>query len=543
MNRTAGIVTDLCRLCMKNNDYYYNIFTSDVACRVTVKDAMHGLLGLEVAVGDGLPTTLCPVCWNKLTEFSVFKKICLESDANLRKFCGSNYSRSFQGDEAADDKMGSSADTKDFIQDKIQGSSHLTCPVQMTEIYIPELDSHQPRANMLFNLKEESEDPLSEGNYSLMHTRDPAIISTDVQDPLATDDWASKSSQGEGADAEGTGANLIDGDSMLVLAKKELSPKETDAAEPTVTENGELVQNGTMGMESMTEAVELLATERASAFFALLEPKVEASYSRKGKENLSIRKDLSLKPLVSRRDTVSSFQSTSSRSLNQLIFKRQGVRQKGNGLLKINFGETREKRNVRKARTSFLVDGKSCTGSHHTETKPYSCSECEKSFSQWSTLACHIWAHTKEKPYPCKECGKSFSQKGSLVYHIRTHTKEKPYSCNECEKSFFLRGNLVAHIRTHTKEKPYSCNECDKSFSVKGNLVAHILTHTKEKPFHCNECGKPFSRKSNLVRHNRCHTKEKPFPCNECKKSFSVKSSLVRHIRTHMKEKPYPCNE
>ncbi|XP_046408809.1 uncharacterized protein LOC124173324 isoform X1 [Ischnura elegans] len=214
MNRTAGIVTDLCRLCMKNNDYYYNIFTSNVACRVTVKDAMHGLLGLEVAVGDGLPSNLCPVCLNKLTEFSVFKKICLESDANLRKFCGSNYFRSIQGDEVADDELGSPADTKDFIQDEIQGTSRPTCSVQMTEIYIPVPHSQQPGANILFNLKEESEDPLSEGNYSLMHTTDPALISTDASDPLATDDW------------------------------------------PTDKGNGGLVQNGTMAMESMTEAVD-----------------------------------------------------------------------------------------------------------------------------------------------------------------------------------------------------------------------------------------------------------------------------------------------
>ncbi|XP_046408697.1 uncharacterized protein LOC124173204 [Ischnura elegans] len=214
MNRTAGIVTDLCRLCMKNNDYYYNIFTSNVACRVTVKDAMHELLGLEVAVGDGLPSNLCPVCLKKLTEFSVFKKICLESDANLRRFGGSNYFRSIQGDEAADDELGSSADTKDFIQDEIQGTSRLTCSVQTTEIYIPVPDSQQPGANILFNLKEENEDPLTEGNYSVMHTTDPAIISTDVSEPLATDDW------------------------------------------PTDKGNGGLVQNGTMAMESMTEAVD-----------------------------------------------------------------------------------------------------------------------------------------------------------------------------------------------------------------------------------------------------------------------------------------------
>ena len=39
----------LCRLCMKNNDSYYNIFTSNVACEMTVKDGLHDLVGLQVS--------------------------------------------------------------------------------------------------------------------------------------------------------------------------------------------------------------------------------------------------------------------------------------------------------------------------------------------------------------------------------------------------------------------------------------------------------------------------------------------------------------
>ncbi|XP_046407558.1 zinc finger protein 184-like [Ischnura elegans] len=415
-----------CRLCMKKNDYYYNIFTSNVACRVTVKDAMHGLLGLEVAVGDGLPTILCPVCLKKLTEFSVFKKICLESDEKLRKFSGINYFGSIQGDEAADDKLGSSADTKDCIQDVIEGTSHLTCSIQTTEIYIPVPDSHQSRANMLCNLKEEDEDPLSGGNYSVMHTTDPAITSTDASDPLATDDWtqASTSSQGEVVDSNGKETIVIDLDSLLVLAKRELSSNETDATEPTGMESEALIQNRTMAMESMTEAVELPAPVRASAFFALLEPKIGASRSRKGKkvkkETLSIGKDVPLKSLAPKKETVSSSQPTSSKSLNQLLCKRQVMGQKGNRILKENLGGTRQKKNVRQARTRFILDGKSCTGSRNIAKKSYSCHGYEK----------------------------SFSQKSDLVRHIRTHTKEKPYSCNDCDK-FKLRlsgGNPVFHL-------------------------------------------------------------------------------------------------
>ncbi|XP_046405067.1 zinc finger protein 37-like [Ischnura elegans] len=642
---------------------------------------------------------------------------CLQSDAKLRKLSGRNCFRSIQGDEATDDKLGTPADTKDFIQNEIQGTSHLTHSVQRTEIYIPLPDSRQFRDNMLETVKEENEDPLSECNYPEMNTPDPDGISSKALDPLATEDLsgmatcgspcvkadhfsddgggyahsnstdgatndlvsqasdqaqASMSSQGEEVDAEGTGAIEIDLDSVLVLAKDELSPKETDATEPTVMENGELIQNRTMAMESMIEAEVSPASERALGLFTVHEPKIRASHSRKGRKvidkdikkcdillaekitcsnpndgrvhskssfaskirgdratmtiagetgcrnnadtikffkngkngskaaiqenkvkstcmiknpgkraslrkeschcfncedsfnakydlikhheihfgsgnldidsNLSIGKDSSLKTFVSKRETKRSCQPI-SKSLNHLMSKRQEVRQEGNGLFKANFGGTKENKNVREVKRSFIVDGKSCTASRHTTKKSYSCSECEKSFPEKGSLVRQTRTLTKIKPHSCYECGKSFTQDSTLLNHIRTHTKEKPYSCNECDKSFSRNSNLVRHYRTHTKEKPYSCNVCDNSFSHKTTLVNHIRTHTKEKPYSCNVCEKSFSHQTTLVSHIRTHTKEKPYSCNQCDKSFSQKNTLVFHMRTHTKENPYSCNK
>ncbi|XP_046405069.1 zinc finger protein 37-like [Ischnura elegans] len=418
---------------------------------------------------------------------------------------------------------------------------------------------------------------------------------------------ASTSSQGEDVDAEGTGAIVIVQDSMPVLAEKE-SPKETGATEPTSKENGELIQKQTMTMESMTEALDLPAPERASDFFALYEPKIRESHSRKawkvmnkdieicgslladkitlcsipddgqfhsksrrvsktrgdrgtttvageiidcdnpditkvsrvcdigksgpkavvrenkeistsmiknpGKRarskdnsyrcfncgdafnakhdliehlkihcgsgsldidaNLSIGKHVALKTLVSRVETDSSYQPTSSNGLNKLLRKRQGGRQKGNGLFKEKFGGTTEKKIVRKVRRSSIVDGKSCTDSPRTTKKP-SCGECEWSFPKKSYLVRHIQNHAKETAYSCNECEKSFSRKSYLNDHYRTHTQEKPYSCNQCEESFSVRSNLVCHMRTHTKEKTYFCKECEKSFSNRSSLIQYEL--------------------------------------------------------------------
>ncbi|XP_046404894.1 uncharacterized protein LOC124170230 [Ischnura elegans] len=268
MSRNSGIFSDSsgrndiehCRLCMTSHDYYYNIFTSNVECKITVKDALHELVGLQVVVGDGLPTTVCPLCLKKLTEFSVFKKICLESNAVLIKSLPKNYCSSAEGDRAADDKLGPSVRTKDGIRDVNESTSEFACSAQMTEVFIPVPDCLLPRDDKSFSVKMENEDQLSEGNYPVQYTPNPAGISSDASDPLATDELprTSTASRGEEMDAGARGAVLKDLDWKLIEAKNEPSAEESDAAKPTYTENGEFTENWTMAHESTVEAAETL---------------------------------------------------------------------------------------------------------------------------------------------------------------------------------------------------------------------------------------------------------------------------------------------
>ncbi|XP_046408760.1 zinc finger protein 23-like [Ischnura elegans] len=198
-------------------------------------DALHDLVGLQVAVGDGLPTTMCPTCLKKLTEFSVFKKICLESNSVLRKLLPRNYCRSIEGEGAANDPLGSSVDTKEGIQGVNESTSELACSVQTTEIYIPVQNCLLSRNdNLMFDMKEENENHLIEESYPVRHTPDHARTSSDVSDPLATDGLFDVKEENEDQLSEGNYTVLykpdpggISSDVVDPLASDELIDRET----------------------------------------------------------------------------------------------------------------------------------------------------------------------------------------------------------------------------------------------------------------------------------------------------------------------------
>ncbi|XP_028984908.1 zinc finger protein 583-like [Betta splendens] len=90
--------------------------------------------------------------------------------------------------------------------------------------------------------------------------------------------------------------------------------------------------------------------------------------------------------------------------------------------------------------------------------------------------------------------------------------RDKPYSCSVCEKRFSNCSHLAAHIRTHTGERPYRCEICRKTFITTSALNRHQTIHTEGKQFICSQCGKSFKWMESLGRHMRSVHKREDVP-------------------------------
>ncbi|KAK9702484.1 hypothetical protein K7432_011225 [Basidiobolus ranarum] len=83
----------------------------------------------------------------------------------------------------------------------------------------------------------------------------------------------------------------------------------------------------------------------------------------------------------------------------------------------------------------------------------------------------------------------------------RTSNPEKPFTCDQCDQTFSRQHNLKSHYLTHTQERPYQCKVCDQHFRRHHDLKRHSKLHTGERPYQCSICERSFARLDALNRH------------------------------------------
>ncbi|XP_063171773.1 hypermethylated in cancer 2 protein [Candoia aspera] len=166
----------------------------------------------------------------------------------------------------------------------------------------------------------------------------------------------------------------------------------------------------------------------------------------------------------------------------------------------------------------------------------YVCIPCGKGFPSSEQLNAHVEKHTEEELY-IKEEG-AFDDKEEEAEDLSNPSQpyaseSRPFKCSVCEKSYKDPATLRQHEKTHWLTRPFPCNICGKMFTQRGTMTRHMRSHLGLKPFACEECGMRFTRQYRLTEHMRVHSGEKPYECQLCGGKFTQQRNLISHLRMH----------
>uniref|UniRef100_A0A7N6FGX8 C2H2-type domain-containing protein n=1 Tax=Anabas testudineus TaxID=64144 RepID=A0A7N6FGX8_ANATE len=108
-----------------------------------------------------------------------------------------------------------------------------------------------------------------------------------------------------------------------------------------------------------------------------------------------------------------------------------------------------------------------------------------------------------KKPFSCSDCGKTFLYIFHLNSHKKSHRRQSPLSCSVCGQKCLYESHLKIHMRTHTGEKPFGCPVCGKKYAHKASMQSHLTVHSLNRRYSCGVCGRSFGWFTELKYH-RC---------------------------------------
>ena len=124
----------------------------------------------------------------------------------------------------------------------------------------------------------------------------------------------------------------------------------------------------------------------------------------------------------------------------------------------------------------------------------------------------------------------------SQLYHIhmQSHKGIQPFSCKECNKSFSQNQHLKAHFLIYCELKPIKCEHCRKSFRRYHHFKSHLnYSYSQEKQFKCDVCNKAFKTMEQVKIHSKIHSAKNKYKCLLCTKAYPFQNSLKVYMTSH----------
>jgi KRAB domain-containing zinc finger protein len=102
--------------------------------------------------------------------------------------------------------------------------------------------------------------------------------------------------------------------------------------------------------------------------------------------------------------------------------------------------------------------------------------------------------------YACKLCPKRVKK---LKDHIKdVHLGVKPFTCDQCQKTFSHGYNMKVHKKLIHEKEQFKCTQCPRVCTTALKLDQHKRVHTGEA-LECPECQKIFIRDNTLREHRK----------------------------------------
>ena len=60
-------------------------------------------------------------------------------------------------------------------------------------------------------------------------------------------------------------------------------------------------------------------------------------------------------------------------------------------------------------------------------------------------------------------CTYATAKKSHLKEHMLHHSNSRPFICEDCGRSFITNSHLRRHVKHHLPDKPFKCSQCDYS--------------------------------------------------------------------------------